>query len=262
MFHYDYILDLFLMFFTFCIAGWIWECIYMSILEKTLLNRGFLNGPYIPIYGFGGWAVYFSLQAMNGPIKSINTIKIFFIGLFFATLLEYITSVILEKIFKARWWDYTNYKFNLNGRICLLASLFWGLVSVVFVQIINPVLLKTFGSWGHDVKLVVVTFMATLMILDTAITLCSLINLQKRISELVESENEKWVNLLTKIEGLPVDYQAALKTYKEKAYRVTNPVAKRLLSSFPEMKLLSRKRQMVFDRLKRNRVNEDDTMES
>lgn len=254
---YDFILNMLLMFFTYCIAGWIWECIYMSILEKTLLNRGFLNGPYIPIYGFGGWAVYFSLQAMNGPLRSINTVKIFFIGLFFATVLEYITSVLLERIFKARWWDYTNYKFNLNGRICLLASLFWGLVSVVFVQIINPLLLHVFGTWSHDARLIVVTFMVTLMAVDTAITLCSLINLQKRISELVEIENTKWENFITKIEAIPADYQTVLKTYKEKAYKVTNPVTKRLLSAFPEMTLLSKSRQIVFDRLKRNKIDED-----
>ena len=100
MLRYEFVLNMLLMFFTYCIAGWIWECIYMSILEKKLLNRGFLNGPYIPIYGFGGWAVYFTLQAMNGPIRSMNTVKIFLIGLFFATVLEYITSVLLEKSLK------------------------------------------------------------------------------------------------------------------------------------------------------------------
>lgn len=254
---YDFILNMLLLFFTYCVAGWVWECIYMSVLEKTLLNRGFLNGPYIPIYGFGGWAVYLSLQAMNGPIKSVNTVKIFLLGLFFATLLEYVTSVLLEKIFKARWWDYTNYKFNLNGRICLIASLFWGFISVLFVQIINPVLLRVYGAWGHDIKLIVVTFIATLMLVDTCITLCSIINLQNRISELVEIENMKWENLITKIEGLPTDYQVVLKTYKEKAYKVTSPVTKRLLSAFPEMTLLSKSRQMVFEHLKRNKTEEE-----
>ena len=140
-----------------------------------------------------------------------------------------------------------------------MASLFWGVVSVVFVQIINPVLLNGFERWGHDVKLIVVTFMATLMLVDTGITLCSIINLQKRISELVEIENTKWENLITKIEGLPSDYQAVLKTYKEKAYNVTSPVTKRLLSAFPEMTLLSKSRQIVFDRLKRNKAENDDT---
>ena len=148
----------------------------------------------------------------------------------------------------------------MNGRICLLASLFWGFISVVFVQIVNPVLLRVYGAWGHDLKLILVTFLATLMLVDTCITICSIINLQNRISDLVEIENMKWENLITKIEGIPADYQAVIRTYKEKAYKVTSPVTKRLLSAFPEMTLLSKSRQMVFDRLKRNRPEEENDM--
>ena len=111
-----------------------------------------------------------------------------------------------------------------------------------------------------SIKLILVTFMATLMLVDTCITVCSIINLQNRISDLVEIENMKWENLITKIEGIPADYQAVIRTYKEKAYKVTSPVTKRLLSAFPEMTLLSKSRQMVFDRLKRNRPEEENDM--
>lgn len=249
---YDHILTLFLLFFTYCIFGWVWECIYMSILEKTLLNRGFLNGPYIPIYGFGGLAVYFTLQVLNSPLRNINTLKIFFIGLFFATTLEYLTSVLLEKIFKARWWDYTDYKFNLNGRICLIASLFWGFISVMFVQVINPFLLSGFSGWNHDIKLIVVTFIATLMAADTVITIFSIINLQQKISSLYEEENEKWVKLVTKLGNIPTEYKSALLSYKEKAYNITNPFTRRLIKAFPKMRFLSTSRQLIFEKIKRN----------
>lgn len=247
----NYSLNILLMFFTFCIAGWVWECIYMSILEKRLLNRGLLNGPYIPIYGFGGCIVYFVLQPLNSPFLSMNSVKIFFIGLVSATLLEYVTSVVLEKLFHARWWDYTNYKFNLNGRICLIASLFWGVIAVTVVQVVNPLLMGMFEDWIYDVKLVAVTFMATLMLVDTCVTVCSLINLKNRVSALVEIENTKWEHMITKLEEMPSEYQQTVKAYMERAYKITNPVTKRLLSSFPEVELLNKSRQAIVDRLRK-----------
>lgn len=243
-----------LLFFTYCLAGWVWECIYMSILEKRLLNRGFLNGPYIPIYGFAGLIVHFGLGRFYGPILSINTVKIYFIGLICATTLEYITSVLLEKIFKAQWWDYTIYKFNFQGRICLIASLFWGVVSVAFVQIINPVLLRVIRSFPHDVKLILCTFMATLMVVDTFATIFSIINLHQKVSALVEVENVKFEAMLNKIGSIPSEYQNTFNEYKDKAYKIYDPIAKRFIMAFPRLHLLSEKREKVYEKIK-NQIN-------
>lgn len=246
-----------LMFFLYCLAGWVWESIYMSILEKQLLNRGFLNGPYIPIYGFAGLVVHFGLGRFYGPLMSVNTIKIYFIGLICATSIEYVTSILLEKIFKAQWWDYTIYKFNFQGRICLIASLFWGLVSVVFVQIVNPVLLAWFTGFSHDAKVIICTFMATLMSVDTFATVFSIINLHQKVSALVEVENAKFEAVLNKISSLPSEYQAAFNEYKERALRIydpIDPIAKRFIMAFPRLKLLSEKREKVFEKIK-NQIN-------
>lgn len=205
----DELLSLFLLFSFYCIAGWVWECIYMSILEKHLQNRGFLSGPYIPIYGIAGLAVYFALQSLNSPIRDVNTVKIFFIGLFFATTLEYITSVLLEKIFNDRWWDYSIYPLNLNGRICVIASLFWGFISVLFVQVINPTLVGAFSVLGHDAKLILVTIFATLMILDLITTLGEMAKIPEKFSDLMVKEDKKWVDFLDKVQSIPSESQLA-----------------------------------------------------
>ena len=107
-------LDNMILFIIFCVAGWIWECVYMSILDKNLVNRGFLTGPYIPIYGFGGLLVQTAFGQWSNGFLTFNTLKIYLVGALSATILEYIVSYILELAFNARWWDYSNYKFNLK----------------------------------------------------------------------------------------------------------------------------------------------------
>ena len=127
----------FFIFFTCCLIGWIYEEIYYLITRGKIINSGFLYGPYLPVYGFGGIFLYFTLSKYQTNLISIDSVKIFFIGLIAATTLEYFTSFILEKIFKARWWDYHNMKFihGNNGIIIL----------VPFGVTFNTSLLSAFG---------------------------------------------------------------------------------------------------------------------
>lgn len=99
----------FLYFIIYSILGWICEVIYCFVLDKKITNRGFLEGPYCPIYGTGGLiVVYFLLPVKNMPIA------VFVLGMILASILEYITSFVMEKLFDTRWWDYSNNRFNIN----------------------------------------------------------------------------------------------------------------------------------------------------
>ena len=124
---------IFLIFLIYSVIGWISEVIYCSILQHKLVNRGFLHGPICPVYGFGGLLVVFFLEPFAG-----NIFYLFFMASIVTSVLEYATSWVLETIFATKWWDYSDLRFNIHGRICLLNSLLFGLMSVVGVKIMHP----------------------------------------------------------------------------------------------------------------------------
>lgn len=123
-----------LLFFFYSAAGWVVESTYCSIGEKRPVNRGFMTGPMCPIYGTG--ALVMTLFLYN-PFKD-RPILVFLLGMFLCDIVEYVTSVIMETLFHARWWDYTYEFLNIKGRICLKHTLFWGIASVSFVYMIHP----------------------------------------------------------------------------------------------------------------------------
>lgn len=123
----------FLLFITYSIMGWIMEVVGQLIEFKKFVNRGFLIGPYCPIYGCGAIAITIVLKKyLEDPIA------LFLFALVICSILEYSTSFIMEKLFKARWWDYSNKKFNINGRICLETMIPFGLLGMTISYITNP----------------------------------------------------------------------------------------------------------------------------
>ena len=126
------LIDYVIWFFIYSICGWGYETIYCSIQAGEFVKRGFSNGPYLPIYGFG--AVFLILLLR----KHMTKISLFFYSMIVTTILEYFTSWLLELIFHKTWWDYTNYTLQLNGRICLLAALLFGILGVVLINYIQP----------------------------------------------------------------------------------------------------------------------------
>ncbi len=131
-------------FFIYSAAGWLIESIYCSIAAKKWINRGFLKGPICPIYGTGAivMMVFISPYSSYSDKWYLNSLIIFGLGMVLCDIVEFITSVVMEKLFNARWWDYSGKKFNIQGRICLLHTIYWGLFSVGFVQLIHPVVYR------------------------------------------------------------------------------------------------------------------------
>ena len=181
-------------FIIYCVCGWVWESAYCSIKDKKWINRGFLMGPYIPIYGCGALIVYFMLY----PLKE-QLWLVYCGGVVFPTILEFLTSWIMEKVFAAIWWDYSNEKYNIQGRICLKASLMWGFFSLAMVEILHPFVLSLIEKLPRMAGQVVggvfiVVFSADLCntilaTLDVKKTLEKMENIRGNISQFLEVHN-------------------------------------------------------------------------
>ena len=118
--------ELLFFFFIYCFLGWIIESTYVSLHEKKFVNRGFMHGPFIPIYGFGAMA----LLLVGTPLLKWP-VAVFFAGLLTASVLEYVTGTVMEAVFKVRYWDYTGKFMNINGHVSLFTSICWGALSCV-----------------------------------------------------------------------------------------------------------------------------------
>ena len=117
-----------LFFYIYCFLGWCFESSYVSLKQRHAVNRGFLHGPMLPIYGSGAIIVLFAAL----PFKD-SPISVYFMGMIAATLLEYVVGDAMERIFRVRYWDYSYQRFNLNGHICLSSSIAWGFFSILMV---------------------------------------------------------------------------------------------------------------------------------
>ena len=120
-------------FFVYSFIGWLLESIYKTILQKKVVNSGFLLGPFCPIYGFGALIMYLSLRNLTN-----NIFVLFLFGLIVLSIFEYIVGVFLEVVFKTKYWDYSKNKFNIQGRVCLKNSIYWGILGIIFMKMIHP----------------------------------------------------------------------------------------------------------------------------
>ncbi len=171
----------FLLIYSF--IGWIIEVIYQAVVKGKLLNRGFLNGPVCPVYGFGMSAVLFFYQTINID----NVFIVFLEGIILTTAIELFAGFILDKFFHARWWDYSKMPFNLNGYICLAFSIIWGLAVVFAVKIAHPAIYNITVAniptkYGYPILFVLYFVLIT----DTIVTTLILIGLNKKLKELDE----------------------------------------------------------------------------
>ena len=121
-----------LLFFFYCFCGWVWESCYVSAKQRHWVNRGFLHGPLLPIYGSGAIIILFATL----PVAD-NFWLVYFLGMLAATALEYVVGAVMEQLFKVRYWDYTKQPFNLHGYICLTSSIAWGFLTIFMTEVIH-----------------------------------------------------------------------------------------------------------------------------
>ncbi|MBN1363409.1 MAG: hypothetical protein JW976_01255 [Syntrophaceae bacterium] len=169
-----------LLFAVYSFMGWIIEVVYRSISHREFINAGFLHGPFVPLYGFGAIFIIFLESTINHwPLP----VKIITYG-FILTLIEYFTGLILEKIFKLKLWDYSDNKFNFQGRICLLFSICWTIMAIIFVTLIHPAFLSYFQSLQTSfIYILAVTFLFYI-ITDLVFSIISITSFREKIAYL------------------------------------------------------------------------------
>lgn len=120
-------------FYLYCFAGWIFESAYVSILKKRLVNRGFLRLPLLPLYGTGAVMMLW----VSLPFED-NLFLVYLSGVVAATILEYVTGWTMERLFKMKYWDYSDQRFNFRGYICLSSSIAWGFLTILLTEVLHP----------------------------------------------------------------------------------------------------------------------------
>lgn len=176
----------FLLFISYSVIGWIMETILKTIEYKKFVNRGFLIGPYCPIYGCGALLMTFLLQGY-----AEDPIVLFVFNIIICSILEYSTSYIMEKIFKARWWDYSYTKYNINGRICLNTMIPFGLLGLLMMYIINPFIYTVycyFDMYHANFLNIFLIALLSIFVLDVIISIITLLSIRKD-NKLVEKDN-------------------------------------------------------------------------
>lgn len=163
----------FLYFIIFSFLGWLMETIRVSIMSKKFVNRGFINGPFCPIYGIGINLIIIFLSKLNH-----NYIMLIIGGVILCSVLEYITSYVLETIFDAKWWDYSYRKFNLKGRICLDISCAWGILSFLMIKFVVPFINNLIDYLSRDLGVFIINVFFITFFIDLTFTVYSLLSLK------------------------------------------------------------------------------------
>ena len=190
------------------------EVIVSYMGNKKFVNRGFLIGPYCPIYGVGGLAATLTLTSHKDSI-----IILFVMSMFLFAILEYFTSYLMEKLFKARWWDYSEKKFNINGRICLETLIPFGLLGCFAIYVINPIIFSIFDMTNINILRIIASILFIVFIIDFSISL-----------KIINSFKDTAVKFLKKDNTEEI-------TKKVKEILLSKSVwTKRLIESFPKVK--------------------------
>lgn len=218
--------NFFLWFLFYSVVGWAWETILCSVRERRFVNRGFLNGPYCPIYGWGACLDVLVL----GSLK--QWWLIFILSVILTGVLEYATSFAMEKLFHARWWDYSNRKFNINGRVCLLGMFVFGVFSVLLLLFLHPAVARVTELIPATVKHVLFAVTAAGFLADNVITFVGIGGLANKVKALTASIKDRYDRYAE--ENLrKTASDAALRDF---ARRDLNAQERRIIHAFPKLR--------------------------
>lgn len=175
----------FMLFIIYAFLGWVMECTLGLIQKRKFVNRGFLIGPYCPIYGVGVVSVTLLLSRFSN-----NIILLFILSTILCGLLEYFTGYIMEKIFNARWWDYSDSKFNINGRVCLQTLIPFGIICVLVICFVNPWIFEKLYLIPRNVLHYMVAGLLLIYLIDICISFKIILNF-KNVSKQAKDNTEE-----------------------------------------------------------------------
>lgn len=203
---------LFLLFIIYSVTGWIIEVIATYPDTKCFVNRGFLIGPYCPIYGNCAIAMILLLHNVTNPIL------LFILSIIICSAGEYVTSYVMEKLFHARWWDYTKNKFNINGRICLVNSLAFGVLGFLLIKFVNPFVVGLITKLSPSMMNILFYTILILFLIDNVISFKVIFKIKNMSVKYVHLDNTKEI------------------TEKVKKILSDNVLAKRVFKAFPNIR--------------------------
>lgn len=192
---------LWLMIYSF--IGWFYESTLCSITGKKLVNRGFLNGPVCPVYGFGALLIIFFLQREENS----GILTLFLASAVLTCTLEYLTSWILEKLFHTRWWDYSRYRFQINGRICLLGAIVFGLLSVLLIKVVHPLVREKVAMLPEGWLYLISGTLAVIFIADIIVTVKAVLAMNHKLEQLQAVINQEKQKYTARLEELKAEIQ-------------------------------------------------------
>lgn len=209
---------LFLLFITYSFIGWCMEVGCKLVELKKFINRGFLIGPYCPIYGWGCILIIILLNKYtNDPLV------LFIMAIVICSILEYFTSYFMEKLFKARWWDYSRRKFNINGRICLETMIPFGLLGCLIMYFVNPFFVSVYSKIPSNILIIISSVLFTIFLTDNIISYT--IMFKMKIPKIkISKDNTEEIT----------EYVRSILAKRSFLY-------KRLMKAYPNMKILRNK---------------------
>lgn len=196
-----------LFFYVYCFIGWIIESTIVSVEEKKFVNRGFLRIPLLPIYGFGALAMLFSTLWIKE-----NPTLVFVFGALSASILEYFTGMAMEIIFKVKYWDYSDIKYNIKGRICLLTSFFWGFLTLFLMYQLHELVEKIVVKFSETGVIISITIISLVFVADIFYSVKTAFSVKDVLAKLTELRNE-----LEEVISDKVDNSETAQALKEKA---------------------------------------------
>ncbi|MDY4831460.1 MAG: putative ABC transporter permease [Treponema sp.] len=240
----------FLIFILFSFIGWICEVIYVGVTSAhKFVNRGFLHGPICPVYGFGGVVIL-----MLPPSLYATWIPLFLASMILCTTVEYFVSWLMEKLFHTRWWDYSHYKIQLNGRICLLNSILFGFLGVVVIHFVYPLmtdLLNSLGQTWISISGMIILAVLSVDIFFTVRKLVDFANVMKKLKDFGETLNshygqEEWFkkdsfmdminSVIERAENRKEEFSQKILEKIEKLQNLHLPSVESFLKKFPSIK--------------------------
>ncbi len=195
--------------------GWVWETCYVSVKSGKFVNRGFINGPLCTIYGFGAVSVYVILKPFSD-----NLLYLYLGGVVVATALEYVTAVLMESIFHTSWWDYSDNKFNFQGRICLGASLGWGAFTVILFKVLHPFVESIVILYPVYVGEIGICVIGVGYVVDFAFSAAAAFRIHEKLpvieAAMEQAKGEMLVKMHEKIASVGFAKEATLESVKER----------------------------------------------
>lgn len=219
------IVTYFLLFMIYSVAGWIMEVTCKSFEAKKFINRGFMIGPYCPIYG---WGAIFITILLKRYIS--DWIVLFFMSMITCGILEYLTSYVMEKLFHARWWDYSRRKYNINGRICLETLVPFGLLGLTIMYITNPIILNGLKNIPDNILNVIAIVLFVIFTIDGIVSLKVVSNVRATSTKLNK-------------EAKTMDNTEEITAKVKEILRNKSVLNRRLINAYPNLQTVLKKKK-------------------